>query len=73
MVFQGCSKEVSKVFLGSFKGVSRKFQGTGSVMDVSRVIHDFPKCFKKASRCFKKVHVAWHSSQLPEQKEGLFK
>ena len=36
----------------------------------------FPECFKevsrKLSRCFKKVSFAWHSSQLPEQKEGLF-
>ena len=27
---------------------------------------------RKLSRCFKKVSFAWHSSQLPEQKEGLF-
>ena len=26
---------------------------------------------RKLSRCFKKFHVAWHSSQLPEQKEGF--
>ena len=36
----------------------------------------FPECFKevsrKLSRCLKKFHVAWHSSQLPEQKESLF-
>ena len=44
-------------------------------MDVSRV---FPECFKCSSRKFqenfqgvsKKFHVSWHSSQLPEQKEG---
>ena len=48
----------------SLKGVSWKFEG----------------CFKEVSRLFqgsfngvsKKFHVAWHSSQLPEQKEGLF-
>ena len=33
----------------------------------------FPGCFKSFSKKFqKKFHVAWHSSQLPEQKEGLF-
>ena len=26
-VFQGCSKKVFRMLLGSFKGVSRKFQG----------------------------------------------
>ena len=43
-----------------FEGVLRVFQG----------------CFKGVSRVFqgvsKKFNVAWHSSQLPEQKEGLF-
>ena len=39
-----------------FEGVSRVFQGS----------------FIKILRCLKKFHVAWHSSQLPEQKEGLF-
>ena len=42
-----------------FEGVLRVFQG----------------CFKGVSRVFqgvsKKFNVAWHSSQLPEQKEGL--
>jgi len=36
----------------------------------------FPEYFRevprKLSRFFKKVSCAWHSSQLPEQKEGLF-
>ena len=43
-------------------------------MDVSRVFQEFFKeVSRKYSRCFKKkFHVAWHSSQLPEQKEGLF-
>ena len=56
-------------------------------MDVSKVSHDFQGCFmifkgvsvvfegsfKKSFKMFqKKFHVAWHSSQLPEQKEGLF-
>ena len=39
-------------------------------MDVSRV---FQRSFKKTFKVFqKKFHVAWHSSQLPEQKEGFF-
>ena len=43
-------------FHGCFKGVSRVFQ----------------RSFKKTFKVFqKKFHVAWHSSQLPEHKEGL--
>ena len=56
-------------------------------MDVSKVSHDFQGCFmifkevsgvfqgsfKKSFKVFQKeFHVAWNSSQLPEQKEGLF-
>ena len=52
--------EVSWIFQGCFmifKVVFRVFQGG----------------FKKTLKVFqKKFHVAWHSSQLPEQKEGLF-
>ena len=55
--------------------------------DALRLFHDFqgcfqrvPECFKSVSRMFheslqgvsKKFHVAWNSSQLPEQMEGLF-
>ena len=40
-----------------FKGVSRVFQRS---------------CEENFQGVSKKVHVAWHSSQLPEQKEGLF-
>ena len=51
--------EVSWIFQGCFmifKVVFRVFQGE----------------FKKTLKVFqKKFHVAWHSSQLPEQKEGL--
>ena len=62
--FQKCFKEVSRVFQGSFKGVSRKCQGCFMI---------FLRSFTECSRCFKFFfHVAWHSSQLPEQKEGLF-
>ena len=32
----------------------------------------FKDVLRKLSRCLKKFHVSWHSSQLPEQKEGLF-
>ena len=40
----------------------------------------FPECFKGVSRMFQesfqgvsnKFQLAWHSSQLPEPKEGLF-
>ena len=54
------------------------------VTDVSRIYPGgwrvFPKCFKGGSRNFqenilgvlKNFHDAWHSSQLLEQKEGLF-
>ena len=46
-------------------------------MDVSRVCYNFQwylLIFKEVPRkgVSKKFHVAWHSSQLPEQKEGLF-
>ena len=71
-----CSKKVLWVFQefqgslsfngcqGCFKGVSWKFQG-----GFQRVSKVFQGSFK---RMFKvKFHVAWHSAQLPEQKEGL--
>ena len=52
--------------------VSRMFFFKG----VSGLLRMFAECFKevsrKLSRLFKKVSCAWHSSQLPEQKEGLF-
>ena len=74
-------EEVLRVFKGSFKDVSWKFHGRESFKDVSSVFHDFQGCFQSVSKKFqenfqgvsKKFHVAWHSSQLPEQKEGLFK
>ena len=48
--------------------------------EISRMFHDFQGCFQSVSWKFqenfqcvsKKFHIAWHSSQLPEQKEGLF-
>ena len=48
------------------------------VLRFSRVFHDFQGCFQSVSKKFqekvfqKMLHVARHSSQLPEQKEGLF-
>ena len=49
-----CFNRVSRVFLGSYKGVSRTFQGC--FKEVSRV---FQESFKEVSRkfqgCFKKV------------------
>ena len=48
--------------------------------EVSRMFHDIQGCFQSVSGKFqenfqgvsKKFPIAWHSSQLPEQKEGLF-
>ena len=67
---------------GSFKGLLGKskkdLRGCQvSFLEVSRV---FPECLKGVTRKFqeniedvsKKFHVPCHSSQLPEQKEGLF-
>jgi len=50
-------EDISRMFQGCFliKGVSRVFQGS----------------FKKTFKVFQNVSCAWHSSQLPEQKEGL--
>ena len=86
--FKDVSKKVSRVSEESFKGVSRNFQGcfkdvsrvfheSFNEAEVSRIFHDFQECFKGVSRkkifsVFKRSFVAWHSSQLPEQKEGLF-
>ena len=66
-------QEVSWMFqwcFNIFKGVSIFSRGS----------HEFQGCFQSVSRKFQenfqgvsiKFHVAWHSSQLPEQKEGLF-
>ena len=68
---------------GSFKGLLNKFQR--GLKRVPRMIKDisgrvFPECFKGGLMNFqenilgvlKNFHDAWHSSQLLEQKEGLF-
>ena len=61
------------------QGDSREF--SGCFKEVSRVFHDFRGCFQNVPRKFQEnflgvsknvFYVAWHSSQLPEQKEGLF-
>ena len=60
---------------------------SGCFQSVSIFSSIFPACFNVSSmfqRCFKyvprnfrafqqKFFIAWYSSQLPEQKEGLFK
>ena len=56
------SKGVSREFQDSFKDVLRKFQGCSKKMS----------SFKGVSRMFQFRFVAWISSQLPKQKEGLF-
>ena len=58
--FQRCFKEVSRVFKDSVKCVSRKFQIK---------FQEFSSMFQWS---FCNFIVAWISSQLPEQKEGLF-
>ena len=53
---QGCAKKVLRVFQGNFRASWASL-----------------KCFNEVSRVFQKsVVVVWHSSQLPEEKEGLF-
>ena len=71
-------------FQGSFKAVSLKLQGRGSCNNVSWVFHGSKGCFQSILKVFhkgfkqifkvskKRFYVAWPSSQLPEQKKGLF-
>ena len=64
MEFKSVSRhfmEISRVFHGSFKGVSTKFQEN---------LNKF-QSFKKLIILLD-FFVAWHSSQLPKQKGGLF-
>ena len=69
-VFQGSFKRLKR----SLKVVSRKFQGCFMIFKgVPRVFQRFLRKFQENFQgVSKKFHVAWHSSQLPEQKEGLF-
>ena len=72
----GHPKEVQSVFQGSFIDLLRKFQGC-----FNKVSSLFQELFKKKFQgCFKNVSISFFfnfvfariSSQLPEQKEGLF-
>ena len=69
-------KVISRMCQGCFMKVSRRWKFQGCFMIFKGVPRVFQRCFKEVSRnllgCFKKFHVAWPSSQLPEQKEGLF-
>ena len=80
-LFQGSFKSISMVFQGCLNGVSKKFQEC--LKEASRVFQgSFKIFFKVFQRCMVSVFqgssvfdsfiVACHSSQLPEQKEGLF-
>ena len=72
------------MFHKCFRGVSEKFHvflrvfQCSSVFDsmFTRSYNVFQWCFKEFSKKIQgvseKFQVAWHSSQLPEQKEGLF-
>ena len=60
---------------GRFKGLSREFQGYfKEVKEVSGCFESFSrKLYQKSFKDFDVVVVVvLHSSQLPEQKEGLF-
>ena len=87
-VFQGCNQDILRVFQGilwceTCKGVSRYIKEVQTVFQggFRDVLRKFQGCLKKVSSVcqvnFKNVLfcnfiVAWISSQLPEQKEGLF-
>ena len=56
-----CFKKVSRVFQGSFEGVSRKFPG--SFKEVSRVLQgSFKGVSRKFQGCFKEVSRTFHVS-----------
>ena len=67
----------TKNMQGCFEGVLRVFQGSLIEEEDLRMFQGY---FQSVSRQFQenfqgvsiKFHVAWHSSQLPEQTEGLF-
>ena len=73
---QGYLKKVKRVFQGTFKAVQRRFK------EASRVLKDVSSFFKESSKGVSKTFnevlfvlqffFARISSQLPEQKEGLF-
>ena len=75
--FQGCFKSFSHFtqegFKSNFKQVSREVSKGFQVsfIEVLKCLIEF-KALARAFQCFLKFIVACHSSQLPEQKEGLF-
>ena len=77
-VLKGRLRGVPRNCQGCFKGTSSQFQKR--FKQVSRVFEESIECVSKKSNkkgCFNVVLfcnfvVAWISSQLPEQKEGLF-
>ena len=52
------------MFQGNVKGVSKKFK---------RCFKKFSRVFQESLRVYCNFVVAWHSSQLPDKKEGLFR
>ena len=74
---QACVRSVSKAFLGSFKGVWRKFYDVPrSFKDISMVFQGIfigigvQECFKEVSFC--NLIVACQSLHLLEYKKGMF-
>ena len=75
-MFNGCFKEVSRMFLGHFKGLSSfkgvlwKFHGRGSFKGVSRV---FQESFKKTFKVFLKSSMlhGTHRS-FPSRRRACF-
>ena len=71
-MLQECFKDVARVFQGYIQRVLRMCQWS---LKTNFLV--FKRCFKRYWECFKvvlflKVYGSCHSSQLPEQKEGLF-
>ena len=63
-MIQGYLKKVQRGFKGNWKTVSKTFEGS-----FKESFSVFQECFNEV--LFHKFVVAWLSSQLPEQKEGL--
>ena len=67
---KGCFKRPLRVIQDNFKGIQKNFKGC--IKEVSRMFKEKKvSSFKGYSRMFQ-FNFAWHSSQLPDQKEGLF-
>ena len=64
------SKGVKMEFGGTFKDVSMYVCSVSMFQDNLKKVKVFQECFNEV--LFDKIFVAWISSQLPEQKEGLF-